>query len=114
MAKTTLYISIPVEYINKTLTIKALGFKSKGDSPDQALLECIKSTPLYIHLMLAKFVSFTDHRGRKFSHMEVPFSTELLTKINETEPYPKDKKKEIAAKSHLAEITPEDVLKWGY
>ena len=108
-----MYLSIPCTYENKVLVIKALGFRGKGDSADQALLECIKNTPYYIPFLLAKFKFFTDHRGRNFAHLEVPFESSILTKINEIEPYPEDKLKK-ATKGLLAKPTNEEVLKLGY
>lgn len=110
----TMYISIPCTYENKVLTVKALGFEAKGDSPDQALLECIKSTPLYIPLMLAKFKSFTDHNHRSFQQFEVPFDNAILKKINEVEPYPEEKTIKKKSKSVLSETSAEDVIKYGY
>jgi len=109
-----LMLSIPCTYENKTLTVKALGLKAKGDSAEQALLECIKSTPLYIPLMLAKYKTFTDHNGRNFEQFEVPFDNSILKKINETEPYPEEKSIKSKKKTALTDVDPEEVLMYGY
>lgn len=110
--KDVTYISIPCEYDNKVLVVKALGLTAKGDSPDQALLESIKSTPLYMPLMLAKFKSWVDFRGRSFMHLEVPFDAIILKKINDVEPYPAEKKPK--SKSLIAELSPEEFLRHAY
>lgn len=109
----SLYISIPCTFENKTLTIKALGLHGKGDTPDQALLECIKNTNLYTPLMLSKFKSFTDFRGRDFRSLEVPFHSTILETIHEIQPTPEDRKK-IRKSNHLYEPTAEETLKLGY
>lgn len=109
----SLYISIPCTFENRLLTIKGLDLQGRGDSPDQALLECIKGTNLYTPLMLCKFKSFTDFRGRDFRSLEVPFDSIILEKINEVEPTPETKKK-IKKSNHLIEASPEEILKLGY
>lgn len=108
----TIYISIPCTFENKVLIVKGLGLEGKGDSPDQALLECIKNTNLYIPLMLCKFKLFTDFRGRDFRHIEVPFNTIIMDKISELEPLPGDRR--IKKSSHLYEPTNEEILTLGY
>lgn len=108
---TTLYMNIPCNFENNTLNINCLGFKAKGNSPDEALLECIKNTALYLPLLLSKFKSHTDHRGRTFTSLEVPFNDIILKKINEVEPYPETAKRK--SKGLLAEATPEEILKLG-
>lgn len=110
MAK-KLYMSIPVEYVNKTLTIKSLALSAKGESPDEALFTCIKSTSLYVPLMLAKFKQEVDFRGRFFLYIEVPFESSILNKIYEVSPLPEDKK---PTKRHLQLPSPEETIKWGY
>lgn len=109
----SLYISIPCTFDGKTLIIKGLDLQGKGDSPDQALLECIKNTNLYSPLMLSKFKSFTDFRGRDFRALEVPFDSAIMDKINEVEPTPETKKK-IKRSNHLIEASPEEIIKLGY
>jgi hypothetical protein len=108
----SIYISIPCSYEDRILTVKGLKLSAKGDSPDQALLECIKNTPLYMPMMLAKFVSFTDFRKRTFMQIEVPFHATILKKINEVEPYPESTR--IKSKSVLVEPSHEEKLKFGF
>lgn len=107
-----LTISIPCEYSNKTLVIKALGFKAKGDSPDQALLECIKNTVYYTPFILAKFKSYTDFRRRECMHLEVTFDSLIYDKLMQSEPVHVDKLKKT--KSSIAEPTPEQMVKLGF
>lgn len=107
-----LFIAIPCKYENNILKVKSLGFEAKGNSPDQALLTCIKETPLYIPLMLAKFRIQTDSLGRKFQYLEVPFDNLILKRISELEPTVEEKKKKIA--SSVETPTSEEILKWGF
>lgn len=109
----TLYLSIPCTFEDKVLTIKALSLRGKGDGPDQALLDCIKNTDLYTPLLLSKFKSFTDFRGRSFRTLEVPYSSILLETISQVEPTPEDKKK-IRKSKYLYDSTPEEILTLGY
>ena len=106
------YISIPCKYTNRVLTIKALGFKAEGDSPEQALLECIKNTALYIPLILAKFSSFTSWRGHKHLQIEVPYHSSIYDKIQEVENFPNEAKKK-AAKTFISDPSAAEILKYG-
>jgi len=108
-----LYLSIPCTFENKVLIIKGLGLTSNGDNPEEALLECIKGTGLYMSLMLSNFKAFTDFRGRDFMALEVPYHEDILNTIHKTEPFPKDKIK-LKKNSNLIDASPEETLKHGY
>jgi len=107
------HISIPCKYVNRVLTIKALGFKAEGDSPEQALLECIKNTALYVPLILAKFSSFTNWRGHKHLQIEVPYHSGIYDKMQEVEPFLNEAKKK-AAQTFISEPSAAETLKYGW
>lgn len=106
------YISIPCTFEDNVLTVKALNFKATGETPDQAILECIKSTPLYAPLVLCEFKSFTDFRGREFMHLEVPYEASIIKKMTDIEPYPNEKNRKH--RSLVTDVSAEDMLKYAY
>lgn len=108
----TTHLSIPCQFEEGILTIKALNFKSAGDTPDQAILECIKGTPMYASLISCEFISFTDFRGRTFMHLEVPFDAAILKRINDIEPLPTEAKRKH--KSLITDVSPEEALNFAY
>jgi len=109
-----LMISIPCTFKNKVLVINALSLKGIGDSPKEALLDCIKNTALFNALKAADFAQWSDFRDREFMHIEIPYDSIIMKKISEVEPLPEDK---IAAKkknSKLTEANPEEILHYGF
>lgn len=110
--KSSLYISIPCEYNNKQLVVKALGFKAKGENAKEALTEATKNSIYYVSFSDAEIVTWMDFRGRTFSHIEVPFDNIILDKINSIEPYPEEKKRK--SKGTLTEPSAEEILKHAY
>lgn len=108
-----LMISIPCEYSNNILTIKSLGFKGKGNSPDEAILECIKNSVYYVPFLLSKFKTYTDHRHIDRMHLEVPFDSLIYDKITQIEPLPGDTRIK-KSKSSIILPTDEQILKLGY
>ena len=108
----TTMISIPCEFKDNVLTVKALNFKSNGETPDHAILESIKNTPLYACLILCEFKSFTDFRGREFMHLEVPFDAAIIKRISDNEPYPREEKRKH--KSLVTDVSAEEMLKYAY
>lgn len=110
---TELYIAIPAKYSNKTLTIKSLGFKTRGDTPEEALIECISNSALYESLILAKF-NYIEHRGKQHLQLEVPFNNNIYDKLIEIEPFPEIVIKKKTTKSFLIEPSFEETVKFGY
>lgn len=108
----TVHMSIPCEFKNGVLTVSSLNFEGKGETPDQAILECIKDTPFYALLIACEFKSFTDFRGREFMHLEVPFDAAIIKRITEFEPYPNEAKRKH--KSLITDVSAEDILKYAY
>ena len=108
-----LYFSIPCSFKNQVLTVPALGFKAKGDSPEEALLECIKHTSLYIPLILAKFNCLVDAKRQISLQLEVPFHAAIYTKLQEIEGFTDTLKKKMN-NSLIVEAAPADILKYGY
>jgi hypothetical protein len=109
-----IYISIPTQYSNEILTIKALGLEGNGPSPEDALLECIKNTALYDLLIVCEFHYSNDTWGYEHLLLQVPFSTELYNKIIEVEPLPELSKKKKRNSSLILEPASEDILKYGF
>lgn len=108
----SLYISIPCTYENKTLTVKSLRLQGKGETPEQALIECIKNTPLYMSLVSAKFKSWIDFRHRSFMHLEIPYDAAIMKKINDLEPTCDEKKNSKVNK--VIEPTQEEIFRFGF
>jgi len=107
-----LMISIPCAFENNILKVNGLGFKAEGDSPEQALLVCIKNTPYYNPLILATFTKFKNHRGREFMHLETIYDESIIKLINEVEPYPPEKPNKL--KQKIETSTAQEVIDYAY
>ena len=105
---THLNIQIPCIFQNKVLTIKALHLQGTGESPEEALLECLKHTSYYAAFKHAKII--------QGSHMyiTIPYNQDIYNAILDIEPLPGTLVKTKQFKSFLEEPTPEQILKLGY
>lgn len=104
-----LHIAFPAIYENNTLTIKCLRIESEGLTAEEAYINAAKNTPeLYKYLILG---TIQESNGKCL--ISVPFEQKVYDKILEIEPLPVDKPKKKLS-SRLTDVSPEEVIKYGY
>lgn len=105
-----LYIQIPASYEDNTLTIKALNLSAPGWPAEEAYLNIAKNSPdLYSGLILGKLVKKDDKH-----FIVLPYNDKVYSRILELEPLPEDAEKKRKKQSHLLDLSPEDLIKYGY
>ena len=105
-----LYMQIPVSYETETLTIKSLGLTGTAWPVEEAYMKAIKDVPeLYGPLSLGKIKQEND----KY-FLVVPKNEKIYSKILEIEPFPEEAEKKRKKQNHLSDVSPEDVVKYGY
>lgn len=107
------YILLPCQYSNQLLTIKSLDLQAEGDSPEQALLNAINSTALYLPLISSKFIQTIDWRENTHLQLEIAFDSSIYNKIITTEPLVNSSPK-IKRQETIVEPDATDVLRYGY
>ena len=107
-------LQLPCTFQDNIMKINSLNLEGFADTPELALLECIKSTPYFLSLKNAQVVNFKDHRGRDFIFLEVQFTNLVYEAIMDIEPVPKVSVKSKQLKSFIIDPTSEEVVKLGY
>lgn len=103
-------MQLPCTYENEVLTIKCLNLSATAWPLEEAFALVVKNTPeFYASLSLG-----TIHKENGRCFIVVPKSDKLYNKILELEPLPEDQDKKKKQNSLLKDVSPEEVLKFGY